>query len=43
MHFISHRGNLNGPDLQNENNPIYVQNAVNLGFEVEIDIHFTFF
>ena len=40
MHFISHRGNLNGPDLQNENNPIYVQNAVNLGFEVEIDIYF---
>ena len=40
MKFISHRGNLNGPNLNEENNPSYVLNALNKGFDVEIDVWF---
>ena len=38
MFFISHRGNLSGPSLTNENHPEYIQNAISEGFDVEIDI-----
>lgn len=38
MKFISHRGNLNGPNEKKENNPNYIIQALNLGFDVEIDV-----
>lgn len=38
MFFISHRGNLTGPSIKNENHPEYIQNAISEGFDVEIDI-----
>jgi hypothetical protein len=41
MRFISHRGNLNGKDIKNENKPKIVDHAINLGFECEIDIWYT--
>lgn len=36
--FIAHRGNLNGPDPELENTPEYIRNALDEGFNVEIDI-----
>lgn len=38
--YISHRGNLEGPDEANENSPSYIINAINQGFDVEIDVWF---
>lgn len=35
---IAHRGNVYGPNQDLENNPDYILNAIELGFEVEIDI-----
>lgn len=40
MRFISHRGNINGPDSDLENNPDYVLNALRAGFDVEVDMRF---
>jgi hypothetical protein len=36
--LIAHRGNLNGPNPLLENNPIYIQRAIDEGFNVEIDV-----
>jgi hypothetical protein len=38
MIFIAHRGNLNGPRIDLENNPRYINEALDLGFNVEVDI-----
>ena len=38
MHFISHRGNLNGPNKNLENKPNYIKEALDKGFDVEIDV-----
>lgn len=38
MYFISHRGNINGPDTEKENHPSYIMEAVNMGYDVEIDV-----
>jgi len=38
MKLISHRGNLFGPNPTNENNPDYILNAIELGYDVEIDV-----
>lgn len=38
MKYISHRGNLTGPDPKEENNPIYIKKALDQGLDVEIDI-----
>lgn len=38
MIYISHRGNISGKNLKSENNPEYIENALNIGFDVEIDI-----
>ena len=38
MYFISHRGNIEGPNIEKENSPNYVNNALLLGFDVEIDV-----
>ena len=38
MILISHRGNISGIDKQSENKPDYILNALNFGYDVEIDI-----
>ena len=38
MIFISHRGNLRGPNPSFENRPEYILNALDMGFDVEIDV-----
>jgi hypothetical protein len=38
MIFISHRGNLNGPDETIENTTIAIDRAIDKGFDVEIDV-----
>jgi hypothetical protein len=38
MRLISHRGNLDGPDPDKENRPEFIQAAINLGYDVEIDV-----
>lgn len=40
MKLIAHRGNINGPDPINENNPDYIENAISKGYDVEIDIRY---
>jgi hypothetical protein len=40
MKLISHRGNLNGRDPDNENSIEYIKNALSYGFDVEIDIFY---
>ena len=36
--LISHRGNLAGPNRERENHPDYIDEAINAGFEVEVDM-----
>ena len=38
MRLISHRGNLNGPYKERENHPDYIWEALQAGYEVEIDV-----
>ena len=38
MILISHRGNINKIDRKKENSQSYIQEAIDLGYEVEIDI-----
>jgi hypothetical protein len=38
MKYISHRGNLTGPDPILENEPGYIQDAIEAGFDVEVDV-----
>ena len=38
MILISHRGNLNGPNRNRENEPLYIVEALEQGFDVEIDV-----
>jgi glycerophosphoryl diester phosphodiesterase len=38
MKIISHRGNLNGKNVELENNPTYILKAISMGFDVEIDL-----
>jgi len=38
MKIISHRGNLEGPDLLKENHPDQIKKVLDLGFDVEIDV-----
>lgn len=40
MIFISHRGNLRGSNPEMENNPIYVTEALDQGYDVEVDVWF---
>ena len=40
MIFISHRGNLSGPNPIDENKLDYILNALNENFEVEVDLWF---
>jgi hypothetical protein len=36
--LIAHRGNLNGPDPSRENHPYYIEQAIEKGYDVEIDL-----
>ena len=38
--IISHRGNINGPVNHKENRPSYIDSALQLGFDVEVDIRY---
>ena len=38
--FISHRGNINGPDKSRENSIQYIREAIKKGYDVEIDVWF---
>ena len=38
MIFISHRGNTNGSNPEKENQPNYIAEAWEIGYEVEIDV-----
>lgn len=38
MRIIAHRGNINGPNPELENNPTHILNALNMGFDVEVDV-----
>jgi hypothetical protein len=38
MILISHRGNINGRITERENHPDYIDEAIALGYDVEIDI-----
>ena len=38
MILISHRGNIEGPNPPMENNPNYIDNAITMGYDVEIDV-----
>ena len=40
MIYISHRGNISGPKEKFENKIEYVQNALDKGYEVEVDVRF---
>ena len=40
LKLISHRGNLNGPDIHLENKEEYIQSAIEKGYFVEIDLWF---
>lgn len=40
MKLIAHRGNINGPDPLQENNPEYIEEAISDGYDVEIDIRY---
>ena len=38
MIYISHRGNINGRNPQRENEPSYIIEALNQGYDVEVDV-----
>ena len=38
MKYISHRGNVDGICLELENRPEYIDAAISLGYDVEIDL-----
>lgn len=38
MILISHRGNINGKNVEKENSPIYILDAIKNGYNVEVDI-----
>lgn len=38
MILIAHRGNTKGPEPQNENRPDYLLEAIDMGYDVEVDV-----
>ena len=38
MKFISHRGNTDGPNLEWENDPSRIEEVLEKGYDVEIDV-----
>jgi len=41
MFFIAHRGNTQGIVKEKENHPDYLKRALDLGFDIEVDVWFT--
>ena len=39
MKLIAHRGNINGINPQRENTIDYIEEAIELGYDVEIDLN----
>ena len=42
MILIAHRGNITGPNPEMENNPHYIDKAIDSGYNVEVDIRGSF-
>jgi len=40
MKLISHRGNISGPNPERENQPEYIFEALQAGYDVEVDVWF---
>jgi hypothetical protein len=40
MIYISHRGNIDGKKPHLENSPSYIDEAIELGYDVEVDLWF---
>ena len=40
MILISHRGNINGANPEQENKPSYIATAISKGYDVEVDFWF---
>lgn len=38
MIYISHRGNIDGKNIELENSPSYIDDAISLEFDVEVDV-----
>lgn len=38
MILIAHRGNFNGKNVERENSPDYIEEAIALGYDVEVDV-----
>ena len=38
MKFISHRGNIHGREIESENQPRKIEECLDLGYEVEVDV-----
>ena len=38
MIVIAHRGNINGPNPEMENHPEYIESALHMGYDVEVDV-----
>ena len=43
MILIAHRGNVSGPNPEMENNPLYIDRALEKGYDVEVDIRGSFY
>ena len=43
MTLIAHRGNISGPNPEMENNPLYIDRALEKGYDVEVDIRGSFY
>jgi hypothetical protein len=39
MKFISHRGNVDGPNEDKENHPDYINDALGIGYDVQFWLH----
>jgi glycerophosphoryl diester phosphodiesterase len=39
--LISHRGNISKPEPENENKPLFIDAAIQQGYDVEIDVWYT--
>src|SRR3990170_1571010 len=40
MKLISHRGNIIGPNPSRENTPSYIDTAISIGYDVEVDVNY---
>ena len=38
MRYIAHRGLFTGPDIESENNPLQIEEAISLGYDCEVDL-----